>query len=284
MGAVLATLTAFYDLQYGPVSFDFVTWLVHAKHRAGDRKLHVVIVPHETGLGGFARHWGKHDEYAARWRLWHIAVASCPLVDATVTVAHSREQAESLKREPFWWDAGKQHFMFPLVDAFRNGSIPKLKPTMQAVRYICSAMMGKRPFVTLTVRNQSTDPTRNSRIEEWKKLAEHLKQKWHVVWLDDANEALSQGRGYAELDPDLRLALYEQSAMNFIGNNGPSVMLQLSNAPYRVFLDKGWPEHWKTYFHMEHGEQFPWANEFQKLVFKPDTFENMRASWDLATS
>jgi hypothetical protein len=277
-------LTAFYDLEFGPVSFDFITWLVCAKKHAGDQPLHVVIVPKEDGLGGFSRHWGEHDEHAARWRLWHIVVASCPLVGATVTVAQSRRQANMLKSGTYWGE-GKQHFMFPLVDAFRKGeSIPKLKPTMQAVRYICSSMMGKRPFVTLTVRNQSTDPTRNSKLDEWKKLAEHLSKKWHVVWLDDANEALSQGRGFAELDPDIRLALYDQSAMNFIGNNGPSVMLQLSNAPYRVFLDKGWPEHWKTYFHMQIGEQFPWANEFQRLVFKPDTFENMRASWDLATN
>jgi hypothetical protein len=281
----LATLTAFCDLEFCPVSFDFVTWLVQAKKHAADQPLHIVIVPKEDGLGGFARGWGQHDEHATRWRLWHIVVASCPLVGATVTVAQTRKQAESMKNGAYWWPTGKAHFMGPLVDASRKGeAIPKLNSTMQAKRYVVSTMMGKRPFVTLTVRNQSTDPTRNSRIDEWKKLAGHLSKKWHVVWLDDTSEALSAGRGFAELDPDLRLALYDQAAMNFIGNNGPQELLKFSNAPYRIFLDKGWPEHWKKYFHMEIGEQLPWANEFQQMVYKPDTFEVMRDSWALATS
>jgi hypothetical protein len=273
-------LTAFYDLAHGPVSYDFVTWLVRAKKHAGTEPLHVVIVPKEDGLGGFSRHWGEHDEHAARWRLWHIVIASCPLADATVTVAQTRKQAESMKNGLYWWASGKSHFMGPLVDDCRKGElIPKLQPTMQAKRYICSTMMVKRPYVTLTVRNQSTDPTRNSRIDEWKKLADYLSKKWHVVWLDDANEALNQGRGFAELDPDLRLALYDQAAMNFIGNNGPQELLKFSNAPYRIFLDKAWPEHWKKYFHMKVGDQVPWANEFQRMVYKPDTFEVMSGAW-----
>lgn len=277
------SFAAFLDLKLCPVSYDFVTWLVRARKEAGERSLHVVVIPHEEGLGGFGRHWGEHDEADARWRLWHIIILSCPLAQATVTVAASREQAERIKADPFWWPAGKQHFMAPLVDAARNGEkIPKLRATDAARRYVHSSF--PEPFVTLTVRHQSTDPSRNSRIGEWIRLQQHLSQRLRVVWLDDSNDALSAGRGYAELDPDLRMALYEKSRMNFIGNNGPSVMLQLSDAPYRVFLEKGWPEHWRENFHMEIGEQFPWAGADQRVVYEPDTFEVMRKSWEPVTS
>lgn len=280
-------LTAFCDLQYCPISFDFVTWLVHAALERERRKcdgLHVVLVPHEGGLGGFSRKWGAHDEAAARWRLWHIVVASCPLVGATVTVAASRKQAEQLKGDSFWWPEGKTHHIYPLVDAARNGdAIPKLLATEQARRYVKQWV--DRPYVTLTTREQSTDPVRNSNRAEWQKLCDSLMSRYGVIWLDDTNKALQEAAGnYAELDVDLRLALYEQAQMNFIGNNGPQALLSFSGAPYRGFIDKAWPEHWKKYFHMSVGEQLPWATENQRLVYKPDTFEVMRDSWDSVTN
>lgn len=257
---------------------------MHERDRRGCDGLHIVIVPNEGGLGGFSRKWGEHGEAATRWRLWHIAVASCPLANkATVTIAANRKQADALRIDPYWWPEGKAHFMGPLVDAARRGeSIPKIRATEQARRYVASAF--REPFVTLTVRNQTTDPTRNSFVAEWRRLAAHLAWKRRVVWLDDSNDALSCGIGYAELDPDLRLALYERADMNFIGNNGPQELLKFSGARYRIFLDKAWPEHWKEHFHMSVGDQLPWAGEDQRLVYEPDTFHVMSASWDSGTS
>src|ERR1700693_6095715 len=90
-------LTAIYDLNFGTVAYDFVTWLVRAKleqQRRGAERLHVVILPATGGLGGFARHWGPHDAAATYWRLWHIVVAACPLSGATVTLAPTRDYAQ----------------------------------------------------------------------------------------------------------------------------------------------------------------------------------------------
>jgi hypothetical protein len=282
------TLTAFYDLQYGPVSFDFVTWLVLAmkeRDARGHDGMHVVIVPKEDGLGGFSRHWGKHDEAATRWRLWHIVVASCPLAGATVTVAASRAQAERMKSEPYWWPEGKAHFMGPLIQAARNGeAIPKLRATEAAKRYVSSWIGVSPKLVTLTIRNQSTDHERNSELRNWERLRDlAVAAGCSVVWLDDANVALSDGRGYAELDPDLRLALYERAAMNFIGNNGPQELLKFSGAPYIIVglaLTDGWKDHFRKYFDMKPGEQLPWARKDQRMVYEPDSFDVMRCEFE----
>ena len=54
----MKTLTAFCDLKYCPCSFDFAVFLVRAmmeRDARGCDGLHVVLVPLETGLGGFAR-------------------------------------------------------------------------------------------------------------------------------------------------------------------------------------------------------------------------------------
>jgi hypothetical protein len=295
-----ATLIAFYDLEHGPVSFDFVTWLVRAMKEQVEcdcERLHIVIVPKENGLGGFSRNWGKHDEHAARWRLWHIMVAACPLAGATVTVASTRSQAEDMSDPPgrFWWPQGKAHFMGPLVTAARRGeAIPKLRATEAARRYVAAWLESENATgktITLTMRKQDTDPGRNSDVGAWYELDNRIRNTGRLfpVLLDDTNEALAGGRGYAELDPDLRLALYEQAAMNFIGNNGPQELLKFSAAPYRIVglgLEE-WREHFRKYFHMEYGQQLPWAGPQQRLVYEPDTFEVLKRefeAWASATS
>lgn len=288
------SFTAFYDLEHGPISFDFVTWLVRAMKEADGRRLHVVIVPKENGLGGFSRHWGKHDEAAARWRLWHIVLAACPLAGASVTLAPTRHFAREIwerevdqrtskntGRACRWWPEGKAHFMGPLVDAARKGeAIPRLRATEAARRYVAQ-WLGDAKVVTLTMRRQDTDPARNS-SEAWWAFGERVKHDFRVVRLYDTNDALADGRGYAELDPDLRLALYEHAAMNFIGNNGPQELLKFSEAPYRIvgLGLESWREHFRKYFHMEYGEQLPWAGQQQRLVYEPDSAEVLRREFD----
>lgn len=285
-------LTAFYDLEYGPVSYDFATWLVRAMKERDSRKcsgLHVVIVPKEDGLGGFSRHWGNHDEHAARWRLWHIVVSCCPLAGATATIAASRDQAHKISAaaESEWWPEGKAHFMGPLIDAARGGEkIPLLRASEGARRYIREYLIRfsfNKKVITTTLRQQETDPSRNSDLEAWSDLLRLAEQSGFAVFeLDDTHVALQSGTAFVEQDPDLRLALYEQAAMNFIGNNGPQELLKFSSAPYRIvgLGIESWREHFRKYFHMEYGDQLPWATPQQKLVYKPDTFEVLREEFE----
>jgi hypothetical protein len=277
-------LTAFCDLEYCPVSFDFVTWLVRAaaeRDRLGCGGLHVVIVPKEDGVGGFARHWGEHDEQAVRWRLWHILVASCPLARATMTLAASREQAKRLIAGAVWWPEGRAHHMRPLVEAAKKGGrVPHLEATPAARDYVRRSLRGlRKPIVTLTLRRQTTHPDRNSNAEAWAKLSHWLCERGlDVVQLDDTHQALADGRGYAELDPDLRLALYEQAALNVIGCNGPAALLLCSAAPYlQVAVGLGeWRAHYAEHIGLETGDQLPWALRGQRLVYRPATFDVMR--------
>jgi len=289
----VTAFTAFYDLEHGPVSYDFVTWLIRARAAAGTGKLHVVIVPKDGGLGGFSRNWGGHDAAAALWRLWHIVVASCPLAGATVTVAPTRAAAEAMKSGACWWPEGKAHFMGPLVEDARRGTRPPLLRATEAARRYVDAFLGSRcsrTLITLTLRRQETDPGRNTDPTEWGKFAGWLQAKGHeAIVLDDTHEALKSGRGYFELDPDLRLALYERANMNCIGNNGPQELLKFSLAPFLLFAQAldGWAEHFRKYFSLQPGEQLPWARADQRLIYAPATFEVMREefkAWAGATS
>lgn len=255
------------------------------RDRLGCTGLHVVIVPKEDGLGGFSRHWGKHDEAAARWRLWHIVMASIPLAGATVTLAASRQQASHVKAgTAHWWPEGKSHFAGPLVEAAKAGKkIPKLRATAGARRYVEQWLAGfgsAKPVVTLTTRSQDTDPDRNTNPQAWAEMRLWLEsQGFRAIVIEDSNLALRKGRGFVELDPDLRLALYECAKVNLIGNNGPQELLKFSEASYLAFgqaLTPGWQEHFRKYFGMRVGEQLPWARADQRLIYRRDDFEVLK--------
>lgn len=278
----MSTFVAVYDLEHGPVSYDFVTWLVRAlreKNKRGFDRLHVCICPKEDGLGGFSRNWGQHDEAAARWRLWHIVVAACPIARATVSVCATRREAQQLvSTYAHWWPEGKAHFMGPIIEeAKAGGPVPVLTASDAAHRYVAQSYGKSERLVTFTLRSQTTDPSRNSNLRACMQLVIELEARYTVVVLQDSNEALAMGRGYAELDPDLRLALYERADMNICGNNGPQELLKFSRAPHLIFnlaQTEDWKKHFKKYFGMEPGDQLPWARpQDQRLIYEPDDYE-----------
>ncbi len=278
----MKTLTAFYDLAVAPVSCDFVTQLVQAmkkRDELGCDSLHMVIVPKEAGLGGFARHWGQHDEHATRWRLWHIITGACPLGKATLTIAADRRQAERLRVEPCWWPEKQAHHVGPLIEAGRRGErIPPLQASEAARRYVGNWVNDERPLVTMTLRHQETVSVRNSRRAAWETLADELSPRFGVVVLEDTHQALQAGfGGYGAIDMDLRLALYERAAMNLFGDNGPSILTWFSEAPFLRFCCGADPEHWTKHMALSLGDQLPWASNEQRLVWGPDDLETMRA-------
>ena len=273
------TRHAVMDLQHVPVSFDAVHWLVHARCVVGDGPLHVVIAPKEDGVGGFARDWGKHDEAEARWRLWHIVIPACQMVGATVTLAGTREEAARIAGQSAWWPEGKSHLVRHVVDAVRSGAaVPMLKPSEAARRHVGEWLARfERPVVTLTLRRKANDPGRNSDPATWKRFAAWLRDAgYDVVFLADTVEALAAGRGYAELDIDLRLALYEAAHCNVIGANGPIALLFHSGAPFiRVAMgqpERQWRKHLREHTGLAWGEKLPWLRTDQRMCYRPDTY------------
>lgn len=289
----MKTLTAFCDLKECPISYDFSTWLMRAmleRDRLGCDHLHVVLVPHEEGLGGFSRYWGEHDDAAARWRLWHIVIPLCALAGATVTQAYSRNQCDLLipqSTKQTWRPEGKAHLAAPLIDAAKAGEkIPKLRATEAARRYVAQWFdADARPVVTLTTRNQATHPDRNTNPQAWREIAAELGAAgYNAIELPDSNEAFRDARGcWSNICPDMRLALYERAAMNLIGNNGPCGLLLYSDAPYLAFNfgqpAAQWAQYVHDHLHMQYGDQLPWANANQRLIWSADSFDNMKAEF-----
>lgn len=283
----MKTLTAFYDLAVGPVSYDFVVFAVQAEMarvRSKAEKLHIVIVPDPNGVDGMFR--DKTHLYPAEemhWRLWNICIPAANLLRATVTLATDWDQARRLAVEPCWpqdWNAqtlkNRKHLVGDLIKRSRAGEpVPKLRCSTYANNAVWERFTGTDAgpdaLVTMTVRSTYMDE-RNSDFVEWARAQKHIEQRgYNVEILRDVSQAV-ESEGYGELNLDLRMALYERAGLNLQENNGTASLCWFSGRPYRMFGANNNPEEWDGLFVKQGltlGEQWPWARVQQQLVYKP---------------
>jgi len=298
-GRATTTLTAYYDLSVGPVSFDFVVFGIKAKMeavRVGATRLHIVIVPDPRGIGGMFRDkTALYDEAEMRWRLWNILIPACQLLGASVTLALDWLQAKRIASEKEWkqwphdWDQqtlkDRRHLIGDVITWRRAGQqVPTLRASEHARRKVKQAyrLLG-RPVVTMTLRNTYLKE-RNSDVAAWLVARQNIEAKgFAVVTLEDTNVALGQGQGYGELNLDLRAACYEEAAINLQSNNGAASLCWFSDRPYRMF-GAGVPmDEWQGLFvkqGLHYGESWPWALEQQKLVYGPTTQNQIIEEFD----
>jgi len=296
----MTTLTAFLDLAVCPVSFDAIVFLVKAeieRKRIGAERMHVVIVPFAGGVAGMFRDKSKfYDEHEARFRLWNILMPACQLFGASVTLAGDWLQAKRIASDKDWkcwppdWDRqslkDRRHLIGDVITAARAGTaVPRLQASVHARRKVREgcAKLG-RPLVTLTLR-QTYLPERNANRAAWESLRRHVENSGYATaMIEDTNVALSHGRGFAELNLDLRMAMYSEAVCNLHSNGGAGGLSWFSDRPY-LFFDAGIPaSEWEELF-VNQGlpllNNWPWAGPQQKLVYRPATFEIMREEFEV---
>ena len=292
----MKTLTAFYDLEVGPVSYDFVVFLVKAeleRKRIGADRLHVVIVP-GGGPGGFRDKSKFYDEHEAKFRLWNICIPACSLIGASVTLAVDWDQAARMVRVgsdvwPADWDRQtlrtRPHLVGGLIGAAKAGTpIPRLNASDHAKRVVRKLFAG-RPVVTMTQRHTYLS-TRNTVPSEWRKAQEHISGKgFSVLDIHDVGVALANGGGFAELSIDLRMAVYQEAALNLQANNGAASLCWFSTSPWLMF-DAGvgdTREEWTGLFvdqGLAWGASWPWATPQQRIVYERSTAEVIIREFD----
>lgn len=289
----MTTLTAYYDLAIGPVSFDFVVFAVKAemvRRRVGAGRLHIVIVPDSNGPGGFRDKSKFYDQHEASWRLWNICIPACRLIGATVTIATDWQQAERLAGDACWPDdwrhqtlANRHHLVGHIIAWHKAGAeVPKLSASRHALRKVAEHFAG-REVVTLTKRNTYM-PERNSRADAWQAAREHIEARGFTVRvIEDTGAALATGIGQAGVNLDVRMAMYQLAAFNLQANNGAASLCWFSTAPYAM-LDAGLPaQDWTGLFVKQGlpiGADWPWATKSQRLVYQDATAENIIGAFE----
>ncbi len=286
----MTVLNAFIDLAVCPVSYDAVIFMAQAemeRKRVGADRLHVVL------FGDLRKKPAQYDEAEAEWRLWNIVVPAARLFGATVSVTPGRPAhrafGEMIPGDYFWpsrWEfqpyemtVGIRHHLVGglIVRAKAGEAIARPRASEHARRKVAAWMTGSA--VTLTVREADYLGDRNSDETTWRRVSQAVIERGFKVYrIRDTTRALELGLGYAELNLDLRMAMYERAAFNIVANCGPASLCWLSERPY-LMVGAGCPaEEWNGLFVKQGlplGASWPWALEHQRIAYGRETAESV---------
>ena len=296
------SLTAFYDLEVAPISFDFSVFLVLAENQRRQleaESLRVVIVPGSEG--GFRREDAGYEIDNKKWRLQNIVVPLTTLleIDVSLDVCDSREAAKEIE-DALAGPVFPQNYTVsePISEFFLSSAVavatlgnrlPTLTAPIQARTYMrdwLHSHIGERKGVTITLRESTYNENRNSDLSEWLAFAKSMNPDIYCpIFVRDTERCFEPlGSEFdnlvtcpiASVNLPLRMALYEESWVNMMVPNGPGELCRLSeNARYLYF--KVINEDADTASKLivasqgiEIGGQLPFASKFQKLVWEPD--------------
>ncbi len=300
-------LYAYYDLNRSSETYDVTSFLATAdcyREQQGLTHLHMVIVARDN-------QWQAQayclEEQERLWRAENIIKQACSLIPACkgMTYCTSREQAQMylnstttlfppdyrLDNPPpitvhkdfyYWLDQG--------VDPRRFQSTPKASHYIQ--QFVDNQLPAdKKQFITVTLRESTLQPKRNSDLPEWDKFFVWLSQQHpqlSVVIIRDTErvfeaEPFTANNVFyfptASFHMDLRMALYEMAYVNMGCSNGPKQLCHLSKTASYIttkmivedyqgsssarFVDRN----------IVIGEDFRFADENQLIDWNPDSEE-----------
>lgn len=267
-------LTAVYDLAVSPPTYDFISFLGEAeKHRQhiGAEGIDIIFMP---GPADGFRDDTLPDGYASRYgMLYRVCVAACRLVPTVrnVELLKERRRVEGTDIFPIGYQEKSteiQHY----GASFHRGRIPVLQASEFARMTV--ARLRKKPYVTITLRQSSHWPQRNSNMDAWARAANYITAcGFDVAWVPDVE---SEDANQYSWDTDLRLALYEGAAINLGVNNGPMCMLFYTDLKWIIFrmVTKGIPWTERPAFEKWGIEEGPCAPNGY-IVFEPDDYETI---------
>ena len=180
----------------------------------------------------------------------------------------------------------------------RPGLFEGLKANIQGLKYVKDWLHAKgvQPLVvTITMRDSPFETGRNSDTKAWSSFTRYLLAAgYSPVVIPDTDNAFCEKLGFEGVtfftecawNMGLRMALYETAYLNFFVPNGCVVLTMFNpRCSYIAMnqLPKGSPvmneEVYKKNNHVI-GDNYKFANQRQRLCFKPDTYENIRTEFD----
>lgn len=259
-----------YNVAAGPLSFDYMIWLIDAE-----------MTMRRAGLSGPLRvaFWvGREERMTVEGSIWLNNVFR-PMLSFIGAV----EDNYAIKGH-------HKELYVPgdIIKAYRAGEkLPVLKPP----RVIEPA---KRP-ITITLREAGHWSHRNSTLDAWCRFAKDLMdQGEHVIFIRDTVKSSEPLPGFmtyplASVDIGERFSLYECAKVNLFVSNGPAGLATYGSRPFLIFIPieandtdfiANTPWFWMEKNGVEIGGQYPWFRPDQRFVWERDTYENIVNAWN----
>lgn len=267
-------LTAYYDLQCAPPTYDIVAFLCEAERQRRRRGCDAVAIEILPGpAGGFRQDSLWPHSIAERWHM--LRQVALPM--ALMLPPASVKLCEGRPPHPAPASIGWQGSLYGLrlqIECMREGVRP-LRPAREAAR--------DPRLVTMTLREAEHWPQRNSNVQQWRAAGEIIAAwGYDVVVVREtrfANMPLGALRidAQAARDLDARAALYRSAACNMFVSNGPAWFALALDAP--ALMLKPTVENLMStcsaaYFRscgIERGGQIPGAPSWQRIDWRADS-------------
>jgi len=268
-----------YNVSSGILGYDFLPWLINAEMR---RVRSGIEDPLKLA---FFRHKDAQTMPAYHFEMLHnVAGPMVSMIGGETNKIFGGEYKFSV-------------FYKDVVEAIHNGEkIPKFKPSQTAMELVQDDLRGLKAPVTITLREATHSPWRNSDLTSWLAFAKYLEDHGEeVIFLRDTKYAHDEFDDFsthpaASVDLHIRTALYQQAKCNLFVSNGPMTINYHLDTPFITFIEvdeghhqryrPGWPEFWPECMGIEVGQQFPWFNEAQRIIWKKDSLENLIEAWE----
>jgi hypothetical protein len=187
--------------------------------------------------------------------------------------------------------------MRDIVALHRGGiGVPQVVVPDWAMREVLQHLEGRHPVV-LTLRECEHQTARNSNYPAWRDFGRWLEERGERVimvrdtrFADQVFNTPGMLTTYPEASRDLhiRAALYGQAKMNFFVSNGPWTLACFSDWPWCMFVrveegeaaEVNQPWYWRDYMGVDQEGQLPWQTPHQRIMYEPDTFENLKRAWE----
>lgn len=275
-------MRAFYDLQSSPPTYDYFSFLICAdnfRKERGAESLEIVIVPgpkngfRDDGLPPFTVEW-------RRKMLSEVVVKGSRLMPSVTSVIcpNSRGEALALRcsdKFPEQYNDGESHYGFNrAVEAMSH-------PLYEGLKAERLKILPDRT-VTITLRESSYWPMRNSQLDEWLKLADWLDgEGWNPLFIRDHESSQRiEFESIENIDVLDRAAVYEAADLNLLISNGPSC-IAYHNPRCNYLMCKMESENFGRGFYRWAGleDQLPNSTRKQKIAWHDDKFELIRDSF-----
>jgi uncharacterized Rossmann fold enzyme len=225
-------LTAVWDLQLCPTSYDFACFLGEAERRRiaiSAETINLIIQP--GPLKGFRDDDLPPNLGSREGMLYRVIVGMARLLpsirDIEVLKYRRAVEADNLFPVDYRAHAPTIHY----GHHYAQFATPVLRATAAAKQFVEHRYT--KPYVTITLRESTHWPTRNSNRDAWERAAKWLtRHGYQVAWVPDAE---SPDANLFSYDVDMRLALYEGAVVNLGINNGPTMMMPYTQARYILF-------------------------------------------------
>lgn len=273
-----------YNVPNGSISYDFIIWLMDCEmQRAREGDAPPLKVHFWFGRDGKT---GLYSD-AQKQMFEKVIRPSLALIGAI-------EHQDAIHGR----DLARRHFREIVRTSSEGDKVPLIKAPYKAreamKEWLAAHERQNRAPITITLREAEHWPHRNSNLAAWLRFAADLQSAGErVIFVRDtakANEPIDDFEFCppASTDLHMRVALYEQAKVNLFVANGPSVLAHFMDRPWLTFVPieeeespylANRPSFWRMHVGIDVGEQYPWSQPDQRLVWKRDDYKTIAEAW-----